>query len=710
MTAIPEELKTLRRWHNWRDVDGTKIPIQVNGNAAKSNDPTTWTDFETADAFGMLAFELGDGYAGVDLDNCLDVFGELRSWAWKIVDRFDGVAYMEISPSGRGIKFITRGAKPAGTRCVHKIGDDKQQIECYDKTRFWTVTGNVYNRQREIGDGQDALDWLCGEYLTQVAPAPYVMPTVSSGFSLDQRAASYVDNIQPAGPGGRNNTAFNIAGHLWAMLGDLGERLTDDQVLANMRAWNARNFEPLGDDELQRVTSSASKNGTARAEKPAQMPVVKLDPGVDLSGIMRQSVRDEVNAAVEFPTECLTAPGLIGELIKYNLETALYPLPELALAGALALMASVTGGKAEGLRARTNIYVMGLAPSGGGKDYSRKLNRKLLMEAGGGHICGPERIGSHAGIISALAENWNTLFQIDEIGRMLATMQSAGTSPHLYNISSVLMQIYSSADDIWQADAYGDRKKCKTLEYPHCVVYGSSVPDGFWTSLSKQNLSDGLIGRFLVFENSDYVDYQDVTEQPLPANVIERCRSWLEHKTHSGNLAGRTNYEGANPQRIECDEQASERLRKHAIDISLRRKYEDPIEAAIWSRHAEKTNKLALLFACSRWSEGAAWPTINLADADRAISLNNYLTRRMLKQAGVYVSESIFETVQLKVLRVIARREEWTQSELTRATRFLKPRERTEVLQTLVESGEIEVEDRETGGRPVRIFRANPII
>jgi hypothetical protein len=138
-------------------------------------------------------------------------------------------------------------------------------------------------------------------------------------------------------------------------------------------------------------------------------------------------------------------------------------------------------------------------------------------------------------------------------------------------------------------------------------------------------------------------------------------------------------------------------------------KHEEPIEAAIWSRHAEKTNKLALLFACSRWTEGAAWPTINLADADRAISLNNYLTRRMLKQAGVYVSESIFETVQLKVMRVVMRREEWTQSELTRATRFLKPRERTEVLQTLVESGEIEVEDRETGGRPVRIFRANPI-
>jgi hypothetical protein len=302
------------------------------------------------------------------------------------------------------------------------------------------------------------------------------------------------------------------------MVGDNGERLTADQVLANMRAWNARNFEPLPDDELQRVTSSAGRNGTARAEKPSQvMPVIPVDSGVDLSGILGQGrIPDEIKTAVEFPAECLTAPGLIGELVRHNLETALYPLPELALAGALALLSSVTGGKAEGLRARTNIYVMGLAPSGGGKDYSRKLNRKILLAAGGGHICGPERIGSHAGIISALAENWNTLFQIDEIGRMLATMQDAAKSPHLYNITSVLMQIYTSADDVWQADAYGDRKKCKTLEYPHCVVYGTSIPDGFWTSLSKENLSNGLIGRFLVFENQDYVDFQDVSEQADP--------------------------------------------------------------------------------------------------------------------------------------------------------------------------------------------------
>jgi hypothetical protein len=286
MNGIPEELRNLNRWHNWKDVNGTKIPIQPNGSAAKSNDPTTWTDFETASAFGLLAFELGDPYTGIDLDNCIDEDGALRPWVWKIIDKFDGVAYAEVSPSMRGIKLITRGRKPDGSRCVHKIGEDKQQIECYDKTRFWTMTGNVYARNTEIGDGQEAVDWLCEQYLRPIASVTRAPPVVRSGFALEQRAADYVDSIPPAGLGGRNNTAFGIAGHLWAMVGDAGEKLTADQVLANMRAWNSTNFEPLGDDELVRVTDSASKNGTARAPKVSQRIVVAEDSGVDLSGIL----------------------------------------------------------------------------------------------------------------------------------------------------------------------------------------------------------------------------------------------------------------------------------------------------------------------------------------------------------------------------------------------------------------------------------------
>jgi len=701
---IPEELRNLQQWHCWKSVDGTKIPVQVNGQTAKSNDPTTWTDFNTADAasvnFSGLAFEIAEPYCGIDLDNCLDDDG-VKQWAWSILGRFDGVAYAEISPSGKGIKLLTRARKVDRARCVHKIGDNKQQVECYDGKRFWTVTGEIYNRQTNIGDGQEAVDWLCREYLMPVDPAPYNPPALSAQAALEQRAARYIDNADPAGEGDRNNAAFRLAGHL-RKLDDLGERLSESRVLELVRLWNSRNPEPLPDSEIEKVVSSAGRNGTPRQVEPARVFEPIDDSDVDLSRLMRS-----ISGQTVFPADCLKVPGLIGDIIEYNLATAHYPLPELALAGAISLMSTVTGGKVEGLRCRSNLYVMGLAPSGGGKDHSRKINRKILLHAGHGHICGPERIGSHAGIVSALAENWNTLFQIDEIGRMLATMHSAQMSPHLYNIASVLMQVYSSADDIWQADAYGDRKKVKTLEYPHCVVYGSSVPDGFWESLTKQNLSDGLIGRFLVFEEPEYVNYQNPADVDLPESIVTRAREWLELRTHDGNLSGVSRHDAAHPRRLDVSEEARNRLHQHAVDISEKRKKEDPIEAAIWSRHAEKTNKLALLFACSRWQADGVFPSINLEDADKAVRLNNWLTRRMLIRSGAYVSESQVEKDRLKVLRLIQTRPEWTRTELTRKTQWLRSRDRTEVLNDLLEAQLIVTEQRERDSlRTVTIIRA----
>ena len=705
---IPQELKDLRQWHNWEDRNGVKIPLQVNRENAKSNDPSTWSDFETAEAFGLLAFEITDPYTGIDLDNCLDAFGELRKWAMPIVARLDGIAYAEISPSGTGIKFLTRARKTPSARCVHKFDGPKQQLECYDHGRFWTITGNVYARNVDIGDGQSSIDWICNEYLlpTVVAARPVILGPVSQ-TPLTDRAISYLDSVPACGTGGRNNAAFSLAGHLAAMVDDVGNRLSEDQIVNLMQIWNSRNFEPLPDDELARATSSAAKNGTARAEKRPQaiIPYVE-DAGVDLSGIMGGPAKRDPEPD-DSPGLGLHIPGLIGDLVQHNLNTAHYPLPELALAGALALMASLTGGKIEHRGSRSNVYVMGLAPSGGGKDYSRKLNRKILRGAGHGQVCGPERIGSHAGIVSAMAEQWNTLFQIDEIGRLLSTMQSASMAPHLYNIASVLMQIYSSADDVWQGDAYGDRKKVKVLEYPHCVVYGTSVPDGFWESLSKQNLSDGLIGRFLVFENSEYVDYQDPPEDvSIPQDIIDRARHWLDHRTHSGNLAGVSNHDAAHPQEIDADADATDRLRDHAIEISNRRKSEESVTAAIWSRHAEKTNKIAMLFASSRYGPGESWPIIRLDDADKAIRLNNWLTRRMLKRAGMHISENQTEKEHLKVLRLIQTQSEWTSTELARKMRWLKARDRREILTTLQEAGDIVAEERTTGGRAAIIYRA----
>ena len=378
------------------------------------------------------------------------------------------------------------------------------------------------------------------------------------------------------------------------------------------------------------------------------------------------------------------------------------------MAGALALMSTITGGKVQNPeQSRTNLFIVGLAPSGAGKDHSRRLNRRILREAGAAEMVGPERFGSHAGIVSALDAQWCQLFQIDEIAHLVMAMQHK-SAPHLANISSILMQVYSSVGEIFTADAYGDRAKVKQLHYPHAVIYGSAVPEGFWEAVSEENLKAGLIGRTLVFESPKYVARQKPERsRELPASILTHSRAWVQLKTHGGNLEASGVSGGAHPKMLHWSPEAEQRLDSHGDRISDRRIEEDPVTAAIWSRASEKTNKIAMLFACSRF-DGGEWPQIELEDAERAIRLNNWLTRKMLWQADRHVSQSDFHRNCNYVLRKLQETPgQWMAlGDLTRKTRRLNPRDRRDILQHLLTEGTIEAEDVASGGRPGQRFRA----
>jgi hypothetical protein len=725
LNDIPAELRDKKIWMLWLSENGTKVPYRTGGGRGSSTDPTAWTSFEMArkqeHLYTGMALAINYPYCGIDLDGCLDADGQLADWAAEIVEAFRGVAYVEISPSGTGLKLITRARKPEGARCVAKMGAGKCQVEIYDQGRFWAMTGHVWQGLADIGDGSEALRGLCGRLWPAEQPKPQAQPQrlpAGSGGSLWDRAANYMGNCDNVTEGGRQTAAFQLSGHLWALVGDMGERLTMAEVSQLVSGWNAGNSPPLPEEELERAIRNGKDRGTPPADKASEVVSVQPDPGVNLSGILGTTAGVATDTGSETPSEKLSdpggfpddlqqIPGLIGDLIDFNLRTAHYPLPELALGGALALMSTLTGGKVQtSKRARTNLYVLGLAPSGAGKDHSRQLNTRVLAECGLANRIGPEAIGSHAGIISQMDAEWCTLFQIDEIAHLVHAMQHK-SAPHLAQISARLMTIYSSANKAFcPMDAYGDRQKVKTLSYPHCVIYGTSVPEGFWEAVTEENMKNGLIGRFLVFEVDDYVDYQDPeADDRLPDSILNAAKAWAQLQTHGGNLDGG----GGHPKLIDWAPGAYERMKDHSLSISNKRKTEDRVVAAIWSRVAEKTVKLAMLLACSRFC-GEDWPEITLGDVDRAIRLNNWITRKMLWQADRHISQSDFHKDCQHVLRKLQDHRGWmTLSTLTRKTRRLNPRDRQQVLQHLLTEGSIEAEEvaqSAARGRPTQKFRA----
>lgn len=332
---------------------------------------------------------------------------------------------------------------------------------------------------------------------------------------------------------------------------------------------------------------------------------------------------------------------------------------------------------------------MGVCPPAGGKDRSRQVNKDILLNVGVENLVGPESVGSSAGLIVELDANPATLFQLDEIGKLFAVMQNR-MAGHLYNIGRELLKLYSSANTLYIGDAYADRKKTKRIIQPHAVVYGTSTPESFWGALTADNVSDGLIGRFLVFDSATYAMPKDYKREPIPQSILARVRWWCDFRP-GGNLGG------AHPIVVPFAADAKERLREQENKIAERRIKEDSTVAAVWSRTAEKSYKLALLFSCSR-SDGREPGVVSFEDADLAVRITNFLTRDMIRRVLEHVSDNEHEAKLKKVLRKIG--PETQRSSFTRATQFLRDsRERREVLQTLVEAGHVRIEQREGDGR-----------
>ena len=152
LNNIPGELKKVPRWVLWSlvwvgDSDKgrwSKMPLQVSGKTASSTNPATWTDYLTAEdayksgKFSGIGFILSkdDDLVGVDLDDVYDVNQNcfINEEMKQLAESIKG--YMEVSPSGTGVKIFTR-SKSFAAHADHDKG-----FEAYSTGRFFTVTGH----------------------------------------------------------------------------------------------------------------------------------------------------------------------------------------------------------------------------------------------------------------------------------------------------------------------------------------------------------------------------------------------------------------------------------------------------------------------------------------------------------------------------------------------------------------------------------------
>jgi len=440
-------------------------------------------------------------------------------------------------------------------------------------------------------------------------------------------------------------------------------------------------------------------------------PEIGNDTGVDLSSLEQiettedgeiiedDNTQEQPERPGKLPQSIYKKmPGVISEIIEYNLETALYPQPELALASALAIISTLTGRKiCDSYGTRTNLYIFALAETGAGKDQSRKVIRNVFSSAKCEILEGPEEVASASGIISSLHEHPCRLLQLDEIADVFGVIRAAGNkAQHLAGILRVLKTLYSSSGGEFRGGGYASTDRNKTIDQPHLVIYGCGTEE-FWEHISPKNVSDGTLGRALVFGPVKSIVYRGQPRRlPVPATVTQYAHRWSNFFP-----GGLLNKEHPEPVTAKHTKEAFERIESHLREISERSLKEKGPRKAIWQRTGEKTNKLALCFAAARVDcpEGSVIE-VGIEDVELAIQLSNWSTRMIVSEVFDKVFENERERNAKRILRLLRAEGPKSKNWITRKTQGMTTHARDDLLKDLAESGQIIQERISTKGKP----------
>ena len=416
------------------------------------------------------------------------------------------------------------------------------------------------------------------------------------------------------------------------------------------------------------------------------------------------------------PAPPIAPPGFCTEFVNYANATARREQPILALLASIALVATLAGRKyRDSYDTRMNLYVVGLAKTGAGKDHARKLTKKLLAACERAGVL-VESFASAPAVVKAVSDRGGEcLALIDELGKYLAVSTGKSAEGFQSQILTVWMKLFTSSDSVYVGESYvaADRKEI-ILDQPILCINGTTTPTTFFAALASKNISDGFMNRLLAIAvEDDLPDNVQPKLQPLPPSLVEMCRFWSSLKAGEGDLAhlhpelivvGETPDVSARFEHFskDCDRIARTDRTQHTRDIYV--------------RQFEMARKLALIFAVSEAFAPDAEtglrpdPHITLGACEWAIGFATYFAEYVEKAVGENVSDNSYQSNAKRVLRVIteSRQNYLDHSILARKLDHCIPsRDLAAILVSLQETGQILVRETSTGGRKKRSYVAN---
>ena len=464
-----------------------------------------------------------------------------------------------------------------------------------------------------------------------------------------------------------------------------------DLLIAFRRHHGEKPEKALRQDYLQRTIAKARQAAPDCA-------------AVDLSNFVASEQEDnaEPSDPGELPVEMLRIPGFISEVMDFCLATAPYPNQAMAFGGALALQAFLAGRRVrDSGDNRTNLYILGLAHSAAGKDWVRKINTKILHHVGLEHCLG-NRMASGEGIQEALNLNRAMLFQTDEIDGLLQSINKAKDARY-ESIMGTLLSLYSDSNSVFSMRPKANCPKPGAINQPHLVVFGTAIPSHYYEALNERMLTNGFFARMLILDSVNRGPGQEPSILTIPERILATAKWWANWFPGTGSGDGWIPI----PVVIEHTEKARQLLAENRREVEgiygKAVANNDAVSATVWGRANEQARKLALIYAVS---ENHLQPVIHEVAAKWAVQIVMHQCRRMLFMASQHVADNPFHALCLKLLKKLREAPEQSLPHSVLLKRMkIDIRTFNEVINTLLQRGDIEVLNLHTAGRPLQTYR-----
>ncbi len=401
--------------------------------------------------------------------------------------------------------------------------------------------------------------------------------------------------------------------------------------------------------------------------------------------------------------------GVIAEMMHLMVTTAKRPQPVLALGASLCAVGALMGRKYRTeSNIRSNLYVVGIAESGAGKNHSRVVINELFRKANLLQYLGGNKIASGAGFIAAIQRQPSSLFQLDEFGMFLSAAADRKRSPrYVCEILDLMTELYTTSGTTYFGVEYATNQNDnahRAIHQPCACIYGTTTPIHFWQALQMANTADGSLARFLIMQSeNDFPDSNDVFGAIAPSQgLVDQLR--LIHEGGGklgGNLTevGAVNEVAVEPRVVPMAPDAKKTFKQLDRDlIGQLREARGSGFSSILARIEENATKLALIRSVSR---DPVDPKIVEADAKWGIMFAQYCAELSIREASSRVSENVAESFHKRAYQILllAGPAGLSKSEFTRKTQFLDHRQRDGVLRTLVEANLVEVTTLQHKGR-----------